>query len=90
MEAVLAGADRQEMHEVLRESAMQAWAAVQAGAPNNLAQLLAADSRLTVYLRAERILDLMSDPEHTGRAPAWARELADSVDCYLTERGQAE
>ncbi len=90
MEAVMAGADRQEMHEVLREHAMQAWAAVQAGAPNTLAQLLAADPRLTQHLAPERILDLMRNSGHIGSAPAWARKLADTIDSYLTQRGRAE
>lgn len=89
MEAAMAGADRQEMHEVLREHAMQAWAAVQAGAPNPLARLLAADERLTRHLPPERILEVMQDSEHIGSASAWARKLADGIDSYLKQRGHA-
>ena len=44
MALVKAGADRQEMHERIRERSMAAWAAVQRGEANPLADLLAADA----------------------------------------------
>jgi len=89
MEAVVAGADRQEMHELLRQHAMEAWGRVQRGEPNPLAELLAADSRLTRYLPPERVLESMKATDHTGCAPAWARRFAGLAESYLDKGGNA-
>lgn len=84
MEAVKAGANRQEMHEVLREHAMAAWAALQSGAEGNpLASSLAADERLTRYIDAGRIGRLLDATAHTGIAPERARQFASSLRQYL-------
>ena len=53
MEAVKAGGDRQELHEVIREQSLAAWADVQAGRPNPLPGLLAGDTRDQRLLSAE-------------------------------------
>ncbi len=90
MEAVRAGADRQEMHEVLREHAMNAWAAIQAGQPNPLADTLAADPRLADLLGPDRVRSLLDADDHVGDAPQRARQLAHSLDIYLqTTAGEA-
>ncbi len=87
MEAVIAGADRQQMHEVLREHAMQAWTAVQQGEPNPLGSRLAADERITRYLEPEKVRSLIQDPDHAGSSAAWANRMADNIDRYLDQRG---
>ena len=51
MEAVKRGGDRQEMHEVIREHALAAWAEVQAGEANPLIPALCADARLRAFGR---------------------------------------
>ncbi|HPH96699.1 MAG TPA: adenylosuccinate lyase [Anaerolineaceae bacterium] len=80
-----AGADRQEMHEVLRELALQAWAAVQNGQPNPLLASLAADPRITAYLSPETIQDLTTHFTHTGIAPLRARQMARRIHSDFSE-----
>ena len=59
MALVKAGADRQAMHEVIRRCSMEAWAAVQRGERNPLADLLAADDEITRYLAPESVTRLV-------------------------------
>jgi len=47
-----AGADRQVMHEVIREHALAAWAEVSAGRANPLIEALCADQRIAQFLEA--------------------------------------
>ena len=49
MELARRGADRQAMHEVIREHSMAAWGVVQQGGANPLIDTLSADPRLTSY-----------------------------------------
>ncbi len=79
MASARAGADRQEMHEMIREHSMEAWKDVRAGKDNPLADLLAADARLTVYLPAEDIRNLMDASGYVGDAPERARAMAGAI-----------
>jgi adenylosuccinate lyase len=79
MELARAGADRQAMHEVIREQSMAAWAAIEAGESNPLAELLAADPAVLHYLPGERILELMDAADYVGDAPVRARALAAKI-----------
>jgi adenylosuccinate lyase len=74
-----AGADRQAMHERLRQHSMQAWEAIQAGKPNPLAELLAQDGEFRRYLRDEDIARLIDASHHLGDAPQRTRELAAKI-----------
>jgi adenylosuccinate lyase len=74
-----AGADRQAMHERLRQHSMQAWEAVQAGTPNPLAQLIAQDDEIRHYLGDREIAGLMDATHHLGDAPQRARQLASQI-----------
>lgn len=76
MEAVKAGASRQEMHEVIREHSMAAWAAVQAGQPNPLRDLIAADPRAMAYVDESQLDELLDATHHVGDAPERTRRLA--------------
>ncbi len=76
MAAVKQGADRQEIHEVLRQHSLQAWSAVQKGNANPLAASLAGDAQLTQFLSPEEIASLMESGAHTGIAESRAREIA--------------
>jgi adenylosuccinate lyase len=76
MAAAGRGADRQEMHERLRTHAMAAWQEVQAGKPNPLLALLAADEWITAYLPTAELLALGNVDSYTGIAPQRAREMA--------------
>jgi len=79
MALVKSGADRQAMHEVLRQHALQAWAAVQAGQTNPLADQLAADPDLRQYLPEAEIRLLMDASHYVGDAPQRARALATQI-----------
>ncbi len=85
MELVRAGADRQAMHEVIRRQSMAAWTAVEAGQPNPLAELLAADRDVLQFLPAERVSALMDAAAYVGDAPQRARALAAEIKKTLAE-----
>jgi adenylosuccinate lyase len=74
-----AGADRQVMHEHLRQHAMQAWGSVQSGEENPLVERLAADPQLAGYLAPSEIRRLMDASHHVGDAPQRARHLAEAI-----------
>ncbi len=59
-----AGADRQVMHEYLREHSLTAWAAVQSGNPNPLADLISHDPEITHYLPADELCHVNGYTSH--------------------------
>ncbi len=75
MVAVQAGADRQATHEVIREHSMAAWEAIQCGAPNPLAERLAAEKRILSFVASEQILSLLDARAYVGDAPRRAQEM---------------
>ncbi len=83
MAASKAGANRQEMHEVLREHAMMAWEAVRQGQANPLTENLAADARLLLLFSPDQIRELMEYRWHVGDAPLRTRALAASISTEL-------
>jgi adenylosuccinate lyase len=85
MAAAKGGADRQEMHECLRQHAMQAWGAVQAGDPNPLEEMIATDEHVRRYLREESLHSLMDANTYLGDAPQRALKLAEDVRGMLAE-----
>lgn len=76
MALVTAGADRQAMHEVIREHALAAWAEVSAGRPNPLADRLCADARITAVMPADAARARLEARAYTGDAAQRARLLA--------------
>ncbi len=85
MAAARAGADRQKMHERLRELAMAAWQAVQSGHPNPLIADMESDAWITAYLSPQQIESLANVDAYTGIAPQRARETASRVRSKLRE-----
>ena len=73
------GADRQAMHERLRQHALVAWENVQAGDPNPLADRLAADPVIMGYLSQAQVRELMDVNNYLGDAPRRARLLASEL-----------
>lgn len=71
-----AGANRQAMHEVIREHSLAAWQAVRGGDPNPLANRLAADVRITTYLEPDRVRALLTVEGYVGDAPERARAVS--------------
>jgi adenylosuccinate lyase len=79
MELVKAGADRQAMHERIRQHSLAAWDAIERGEPNPLLDLLAADPVLLGFLPADRVRDLLDARGYVGDAPRRARNLAGMI-----------
>ncbi len=80
-----AGADRQAMHERLREYSMQAWGQVKAGGANPLPDMLSADEEITRYVPAREVRILLDASRYVGDAPERARALAAQVRAALAE-----
>ncbi len=80
-----AGADRQEMHERIRQHALQAWAAVQQGQPNPLLTLLMYDDLIGRWLSVDQLKPLCEVTGYLGLAPAHARQMAARIRAELGE-----
>ncbi len=78
MELVKAGADRQGMHEVIRQHSLAAWDILErdAAAPNPLPDLLATDPAVLAFLPAGQVRALLDATGYVGDAPERARDLA--------------
>lgn len=82
------GADRQKMHERLRQHALQAWAEVHNGHPNPLLDLIFQDEDIAGYLSEDEIRAATDISEYQGDAPRRALELAGEIrDGLGEERG---
>jgi adenylosuccinate lyase len=87
MAAVKVGADRQEMHEIIREQSMAAWEVVRSGEPNPLTEKMCKDKQILTFLKADEILELMDYRAHVGNAPQLARKMAAQVMKVVGEKG---
>lgn len=79
MTAAKLGADRQEMHEVIRRHSLAAWADLAAGQPNSLPDRLVGDEYITRYLTPAQIIELLDAGRYVGDAPERARRLAKTI-----------
>jgi adenylosuccinate lyase len=79
MSAVKKGANRQEMHEVLREISMEAWAAIQTGKTNPMDSLLLSNKVIAHYLNQSDIIALLDVSHHIGDASERALQLAQEI-----------
>ena len=79
VESVKKGADRQEMHEILREISMEAWKEVVEAKPNPMKELLAKNEKIRQYLPAEELEKLLDVSSHVGTAPERAKKLASAI-----------
>ena len=66
MELGRRGADRQAMHETIREESLKAWALVQIGKDNPLKDNLASDEDVLKYLSKEEVLKLLDASDYIG------------------------
>lgn len=89
MAGVQAGGDRQELHEVIREQSLAAWAALQEGKPNPLADLLANDARITRFVPAETLPALLDATGHVGDAAERALALAAEIRRTVAQANSA-
>lgn len=69
MEAVKFGANRQEIHEVIRKIAMESWDRIDIGETNPLVESLKNDKIITKYISRDKISPLLDPAGHTGLAP---------------------
>ncbi|MBP7689998.1 MAG: hypothetical protein KA765_18935, partial [Thermoflexales bacterium] len=74
-----AGADRQVMHEVIREHALTAWAEVSAGRANPLIDALCADHTIGQWLDAATVRSLLDARGYVGDAPQRARQIIEKT-----------
>lgn len=80
IEVVKKGADRQKMHEVLREISMKAWEAIESGEPNPMEDLLTSNTEIRKYLTSAEIDQLLDVKHHIGNAKEKALTLAKKID----------
>lgn len=79
MESVKKGADRQIMHEVLRDIAIESWNATQENKPNPMSHLLSENGEIKKSLSKDEIEKLLNVREHIGTAPERAKQLAEQI-----------
>jgi adenylosuccinate lyase len=79
MALVKAGADRQAMHEVIREHALAAWTAVSAGQANPLIESLGADQTIGRWLDAGSVRSWLDARGYVGDAPQRARYIVTRI-----------
>lgn len=77
------GANRQEMHELLRVHSMKVYDQMQEGVDNNLFKNLATDKTIAKYLSNEDIKTLSDFKNHTGMANTKAHETAQKIRAIL-------
>lgn len=77
------GADRQEMHEILRNHALAAWQSVQAGGDNDLVDRMLADPQITCWVSPQEISRLADVDGYIGIAAQRAHALAGTIRTEL-------
>ncbi len=85
MALVKSGADRQAMHQRLRQHAMNAWAVVRDGGPNPLSELVSQDSAIKENISFDDLEALLDINEYVGDAPVRARALAQEIRDAMPE-----
>ena len=83
MAAVKAGGDRQQLHEVIRTHSLAAWAAIAAGQPNPLIEMLAHDPIVLQFLSTPQVHELLDATGYVGDAPHRALTLAAEIRAAL-------
>lgn len=83
MEAVKKGADRQVMHEELRDIAMKAWNDVSENKANPMEKLLKENESIKKSLPENQIEALLDVRQHVGSAPERAKQLAAFLKKHL-------
>jgi adenylosuccinate lyase len=86
MELGRRGADRQKMHEIIREHSLKAWAIVQRGEGNPLAETLSSDEQIIAHISKEEVLSLLDASDYVGDAPERARLMVERITCTLSKK----
>lgn len=77
MELGRRGADRQAMHEVIREQSLKAWAAVQNGEANPLVKLLSSEASVLKYMTKDEVIAILDASDYYGDASDMALKIID-------------
>ena len=77
------GADRQQMHEIIREHSLIAWADIQSGKPNLLIDRLAQEEQFAQFLTPIEIRGYLNIQDYLGDAPQRAHELAEKITAMI-------
>ncbi len=80
MESVKYGANRQGMHEILRDIALSAWDDVQHGKPNPMENLLKDNNEIKKYLDTKQLIPLLNVYSHIGTAPERAKKMSKIIN----------
>jgi adenylosuccinate lyase len=83
MELGRKGANRQEMHELIREYSLKAWAEVQEGKPNTLKTMLTEDETILSYLSKEAALETLDATQYIGDSALRTRMVAQEIASLL-------
>ena len=75
MELGRRGADRQAMHEVIREQSLKAWASVQNGEANPLVKLLSSEASVLKYMSKDEVIAILDASDYYGDASAMAMKI---------------
>lgn len=79
MESVKKGANRQEIHETLRDISMTAWEEIQNGNKNPMYKLLYKNKQITHFLSKKNIERLLDVTNHIGTAPERSLQLVQEI-----------
>lgn len=80
MIAVKKGANRQELHEALREISIEAWKEISDGKPNPLTKILARDKRIVQFVQGSELETLLDPKTHIGLAPQFCEEILEEIE----------
>jgi adenylosuccinate lyase len=79
MALVKAGANRQEMHEHIRQLTLESWEALSEGQHNPLVELIIGDRNFLRFLSADELYSLMDATGYIGDAAERAKALAKKI-----------
>lgn len=86
IEAVKSGADRQQMHETLREISLVAWQAIQESRPNPMQELLQKNKSINQFIKPARLNELLDIKKHVGTAPDRCRMIVEKIKKITDEK----
>lgn len=79
MATVKQGANRQVMHEILREISLKAWEVIQNNEPNPMATLLMENKMISQYIPQPKIIEMLDARGHIGTAGKRSLQLLKQV-----------
>lgn len=83
MKLVKQGANRQEMHDIIKSCSMKVWQGREEGKPFSLFALLAQEKEITRFLSKEKLKEFVSPLSHTGCAKEKAKAFLVTINTAL-------